>query len=146
MSELTDLGYAGMFLSAFIAATLLPLGSEIILTTLLLQDYRPDLLLLLATSGNVLGSAVNYYLGYRVSKLQSFEAWHRTQLKQHMALKVVEKYGPVSLLLSWMPIIGDPITFIAGLIRTPLWLFLLLVSVSKFLRYFALFVLTSSLS
>lgn len=145
MLELIALGYAGMFLSALVAATLFPLSSEVVLATLLLQGLSPGLLLCVATAGNVLGSCVNYYLGYKLSHLHSYESWRAQQMDKKGALMMVEKYGAVSLLLSWAPVIGDPITFIAGVLRTPLVVFIVLVGISKCARYALVIALTDKL-
>ena len=125
-----------LFATAFGAATLLPLQSEAFLLALSIQGDHPiALLLLVASTGNILGSCVNWYLG------QYFENYkHRKwfPVKPAQLAKAQERYaryGSPALLLSWMPIIGDPITLIAGVLKEPFWRFLLLVSIAKTARY-----------
>nr|WP_210309836.1 YqaA family protein [Rhizobium rosettiformans] len=132
-----------MFLAAFLAATIVPAQSEAVLVGLILADKQPLLLLLLvATTGNALGSVVNWLLGrfiehfrdrpwFPVSpeKLARAEAWYR-------------RFGVWSLLLSWVPIIGDPLTVVAGVLKTPFLTFLALVTLAKAGRYIVLAVVT----
>lgn len=138
METLSELGYLGLFIAAFLAATILPLSSEIVLSALLLSDLSPIALILIATTGNVLGSLTNYALGYYGSQVV-VKKWLRLsdhdidQAKQRFA-----KYGTLSLAFAWVPIIGDPLTFIAGCLRIPLHWFLLLVTTGKLLRYIAI--------
>lgn len=136
------MSYFLLFLSAFGAATLLPLQSEAVLVALLLQaKYSVYLLILVATIGNVLGSCVNWYLGLRIERFKDkkwFPVSERNMLK---AEKIYQKYGFWSLLLSWTPIIGDPITLIAGLMKENFWRFLCIVSIAKAGRYVFIYLL-----
>ncbi|WP_339465778.1 YqaA family protein [Pseudomonas sp. EA_65y_Pfl2_P74] len=135
--------YIGLFFAAFGAATLLPLQSEALLVGLIVSD-RHWLwgLLAVATLGNVLGSLVNWWLGCRLERFQH-RRWFAVSPK-HMATarKHYERYGHWSLLLSWLPIIGDPLTLIAGVMREPLGRFLVIVSLAKGARYAVLAMLT----
>jgi membrane protein YqaA with SNARE-associated domain len=133
---LTLAALAMLFLAAFGAATLLPLQSEAMLVGLLLRDEYPVLLLLgVATAGNVLGSIVNWWLGRYIEHWRN-RRWFpvsgptldRAQARYH-------RYGRWSLLLSWAPIIGDPLTVVAGVMKEPFWSFLLLVTAAKAGRY-----------
>ena len=137
------LGYLGLFVAAFGAATLLPLQSEAVLIGLLLSGhYNLWLLLGIATLGNVLGSVVNWLLGRSVERFKE-RRWFPVSAKQlDKARGHYARWGHWTLLLSWVPIIGDPLTLVAGVMREPLWRFLLLVSVAKSARYIALAVLT----
>ncbi|MBF6039031.1 DedA family protein [Pseudomonas sp. P154a] len=128
--------YLGLFLAAFGAATLLPLQSEAVLVGLLLSDrYWLWSLLAIATLGNVLGSLVNWWLGRSIERFRD-RRWfpvsprHLEQARQHY-----QRYGHWSLLLSWVPIIGDPLTLVAGVMREPLGRFLLMVTLAKAARY-----------
>ncbi|MEE9100479.1 YqaA family protein [Pseudomonas nitroreducens] len=143
MLSLALAAHAGLFLSAFGAATLLPLQSEAVLVGLLLGGQYPLWSLLLAASlGNVLGSLVNWLLG------RGIERWHdkRWFPVSRQALEKAQvryqRFGCWSLLLSWAPLIGDPLTLIAGMMREPLWRFLLLVTLAKVGRYAVLAWLT----
>lgn len=116
------------------AATLLPLGSEALLLYDISLGYDVSLLILVATVGNTLGSIVNYFLGLKgVDFLISKKYTKERQLKD--ARKIFKKYGAFSLLLSWVPIIGDPITFIAGVLKYDIKKFILIVFLAKWARY-----------
>ena len=128
--------YLPLFLSAFVAATILPAQSEALLAYQV--SLNPDSvlqLITLATIGNVLGSTVNWWLG-RIAEKAKHKNWF--PVNEHKFLKgerYYRKYGRYSLLLSWAPFIGDPITIVAGLMREPLWSFLILVTIAKAARY-----------
>ncbi|MGY2173564.1 MULTISPECIES: YqaA family protein [Pseudomonas] len=129
-------GYLGLFFAAFGAATLLPLQSEAVLVGLLLSGhYCLWLLLGVATLGNVLGSVVNWWLGRWVEHFKG-RRWFPVSDKQlDKARNHYQRWGHWTLLLSWMPVIGDPLTLVAGVMREPLWRFLLLVTLAKSVRY-----------
>ena len=115
------------------------MGSEVVLIALLDQGHNTLLLWFIATSGNTLGSCINYAIGYWASdyvnnKYQNSRSW---QQGQHL----YNRYGIWSLLFAWLPIIGDPLTLIAGLARTRFKLFLILVTIGKGSRYAFLIVL-----
>lgn len=138
--------YTGLFLSAFAAATLLPTASEAVLVALLINGEQSVTGLVLAAGiGNVLGSVTNWWLGRGIlhfqhkrwfpikpETLQRPQAWYR-------------RYGKWTLLLSWAPVIGDPLTVVAGVMREPLPVFLLFVTVAKFGRYLILTAITLGL-
>ncbi|QPF31673.1 DedA family protein [Acinetobacter lwoffii] len=125
-----------LFLSAFGAATLLPLQSEAVLLGLLVQGEQSAVLLIAVTSlGNILGSCVNWYLGLKIEHYKNKKWFPVSADKMLKAQKTYQKYGYWSLLLSWVPIIGDPITLIAGLLKENLVRFLLMVSIAKIGRY-----------
>ena len=135
MEYLTELGYLGLFISAFLAATILPLSSEIALSALLLSGFSPTTLVIIATTGNVLGSLTNYALGYYLS-LVVIKKWLRmTEDDFVRAEQRFVKYGMFSLCFAWVPIIGDPLTVMAGVLRIRLRWFILLVTAGKLLRY-----------
>ncbi|MCK3840590.1 YqaA family protein [Pseudomonas synxantha] len=133
------MGYLGLFVAAFGAATLLPLQSEAVLVGLLISGhYNLWLLLGIATLGNVLGSVVNWLLGRSVERFKE-RRWFPVSAKQlDRARGHYLRWGHWTLLLSWVPIIGDPLTLVAGVMREPLWRFLLLVTLAKGVRYSAL--------
>ena len=134
------MGYWLLFLSAFGAATLLPLQSEAVLMSLLLQErYLVWLLLLVATIGNVLGSCVNWWLGLKIEKFKDHKWFPVSDKQLEKAQNYYQKYGAWSLLLSWVPIIGDPLTLLAGVLKMPFWRFLILVILAKGGRYFMLY-------
>ena len=131
--------YLGLFISAFAAATILPLQSEALLVGLLLHDRQAVwLLLTVASTGNILGSMLNWLLGRYLVRFQD-RRWFPASAEQlHKAEQSYRHYGHWSLLLSWVPIIGDPLTVIAGVLHEPFWRFTLLVSVAKTGRYLLL--------
>ena len=141
MFELTS--YIGLFLAAFGAATLLPMQSEAVLVGMLLSDrYVVSSLLAVATVGNVLGSALNWLLGRSVERFRHKRWFPVSESKLEKAQQSYLRYGRWSLLLSWVPIIGDPLTVVAGVMREPLWSFLLIVTLAKGLRYLVLTAVT----
>ncbi|MBI6601051.1 YqaA family protein [Pseudomonas sp. S4_EA_1b] len=141
MFELTS--YAGLFLAAFGAATLLPMQSEAVLVGMLLSGrYIVSTLLAVATFGNVLGSALNWVLGRSVERLRHKRWFPVSESKLEKAQQSYLRYGRWSLLLSWVPIIGDPLTVVAGVMREPFWSFLLIVILAKGVRYLVLTAVT----
>ena len=129
-------GYLGLFLSAFLAATILPFSSEAVLAGLTAAGGF-DMVLLwgVATVGNTLGAMVNWVLGRWCLHWQDRKWFPFKQDDLNKADKWFAKWGVWSLLLSWVPIIGDPITFAAGFLRVNFWLFAILVLIAKGGRY-----------
>lgn len=112
------LSYFLLFLSAFGAATLLPLQSEAVLAALLLKNqHSAFLLILIATFGNVLGSCINWWLGLKIEQFKHKKWFPVSEKRLEQAQRFYHKYGFYSLLLSWTPVIGDPITLVAGLFK-----------------------------
>jgi len=135
MEYFAELGHLGLFIAAFLAATILPLSSEIVLTALLLNGLSPTTLVVIATTGNVLGSLTNYALGYWAS-LVVVKKWLRMSEDDFLrAEQRFTRYGMFSLCFAWVPIVGDPLTVMAGVLRVPLQWFLVLVTAGKLLRY-----------
>ena len=138
--------YTALFLAAFVAATLLPAQSEAVLVGLLLAGEQPALaLVLVAGVGNVLGSLVNYALGRVALRFRDRRWFPAGPAALERASRWYGRHGRWSLLLSWAPFIGDPLTVAAGVLREPLWSFLLLVALAKFGRYAALAAVTLQL-
>ncbi|MBA1420047.1 MAG: DedA family protein [Epsilonproteobacteria bacterium] len=137
--------YVTLFAVSFLAATLLPLGSEGLLVYDISQNYSLILLWSFATVGNTLGSMVNYWLGLKGETYLERKG-HLSKEKMQKARRFFAKYGVWTLLLSWVPIIGDPLTFIAGVLRYNFKCFTLIVFVAKGLRYAVIIFLASSLS
>jgi len=137
MSEIS--AYIGLFLSAFVAATILPAQSETVLGVLLVAgSYNTGVLIAVASVGNVLGSVVNYLLGRFAVRYQDRRWFPVGADALSRAQKWYARYGRWSLLLSWVPIVGDPITVAAGVMREPFWRFLMLVTIAKVGRYMVL--------
>ena len=134
---------AGLFLAAFLAATILPAQSEAVLVGLLyLGRTEPLLLLAVASIGNTLGSVVNWALGRTLNRFRGQRWFPVPERRLASAERWFARYGPASLLLSWVPIIGDPLTLVAGILRVPLLSFLLIVGFAKTARYAALILVT----
>jgi membrane protein YqaA with SNARE-associated domain len=130
--------YAGLFWASFLAATILPFQSEVVLFGMLLtHHYAWWLLVLVASLGNILGSVVNYGLGRGLAAFEHRCWFPVKRAKIARAEAWYHAYGRWSLLLSWVPLIGDPLTIVAGVLRESFPVFLLLVSIAKVARYFA---------
>ena len=135
MEYFSELGYFGLFVASFLAATILPLSSEVVLSTLLLSGLSPVVLVTIATAGNILGACTNYALGYWAS-LEVIKKWLKISEEDFVrAEQRFVKYGLFSLCFAWLPIIGDPLTVIAGVLRIRFLWFVVLVSVGKLVRY-----------
>lgn len=133
-------GYLLLFASALLAATIFPAQSEALLLGLLAsKKYSAALLLLVASAGNILGSWLNYLLGLGLMRFQNRRWFPIRAQTLARAQAQYQRYGYWSLLLSWAPIIGDPLTVVAGVLREPLWRFLLLVSIAKTGRYLVVY-------
>ncbi|NYI28438.1 YqaA family protein [Sulfitobacter geojensis] len=137
------IAYAGLFASALVAATLLPMQSEAVLVALIVQgDHPVALLLIVATVGNVLGSVINWALGRFLLRFKHKRWFPASDRQLAQAQGWYQRYGRWSLLGSWLPVIGDPITVVAGIMREPLLSFVFLVTLAKGLRYLFLAQLT----
>ncbi len=136
--------YLSLFIISFLAATILPFSSELTLAGLMATaSYDNLLLLIIASLGNVLGSVVNWILGFYSRKL-SKKKWFPFKDEQiERSSKWFNKFGRWSLLFAWVPIIGDPLTLAAGLLRVKFIEFLILVTIGKVSRYLAVFYLLS---
>lgn len=133
-----DAGLAGMFVSAFTSATLLPGTSEGVLAGLLAAGLAPALLIVaVASVGNVLGSCVNWWLGMQAERLAQAQTAGGAPSRLDRARAWYGRYGYWSLVASWLPVIGDPLTLVAGAMREPFWRFLAIVSLAKSARYIA---------
>lgn len=125
-----------LFLSALVAATLLPAQSEVVLTALVLAGAQPVwLLLVVATTGNVLGSCVNWAMGRFLMRFSDHPRFPFSAQQVARATDWYSKYGWWSLFFAWAPIIGDPLTLAAGILRENVWRFLIVVTAGKFARY-----------
>ncbi|MBW2249898.1 MAG: DedA family protein [Deltaproteobacteria bacterium] len=135
MEYFTEFGYIGLFFASFLAATILPLSSEVILSFLLLNNLNPTILVSVATFGNVLGSFVNYSIGvwgsiFFVRKFLKISEDEFVKAKQRF-----QKYGVFSLFFAWVPVIGDPLTVVAGVLKINLLIFFIMITSGKLIRY-----------
>ena len=127
-----------------LAATILPLSSEVVLTTMLLTNlFDKNILLIVAGSGNILGSIFNWYLGKKITIFQDRKWFPVSPNQLNKSQKYFQKYGLWSLLLAWVPVIGDPLTLLAGVLKVRFSIFFILVSISKISRYVFILYLVS---
>ena len=130
------LDYISLFFVSFLSATILPLGSE---GLLLYYANDPSLsilyLWLLASIGNTLGGLTNWFLGLYLVRFESRKWFPISPETRQKAERVFNKYGIWSLLFTWLPVVGDGIALVSGVLRTPIWYFLPLVLIGKAARY-----------
>ncbi|MEO3865703.1 YqaA family protein [Rheinheimera fenheensis] len=129
------MAYLSLFFSGFIAATLFPASSEVLLLALQAQGYNLIWLFIAATAGNTLGSCVNWYLGWRLLDFQHKRWFPVSPAALRRAQQQFQRYGSWSLLLAWLPVVGDPLTLVAGVLKVRFSVFLLLVLLGKATRY-----------
>ena len=135
------LSYLLLFSSSFLAATILPFYSEIVLFALVRQGEPVLILIIVASVGNTLGAVVNWYLGRFLLHYQD-RRWFYFKKDQVAKMQYwFQRYGVWSLLFAWLPLGGDALTFIAGIMKVRIGVFLLLVGVGKSLRYIAVVLL-----
>jgi membrane protein YqaA with SNARE-associated domain len=135
--------YLSLFTLSLMVATIIPFASEgLLVSAILANKYNIWLLLISASLGNILGSVINWICGYYFTHLIK-KKWIPINQKQiDKASSYFSKYGKWSLLFSWVPFIGDPITFVAGTLKYSFLSFLILVSIGKIGRYITVYFLT----
>ncbi|QJC57715.1 Inner membrane protein YqaA [Polaromonas vacuolata] len=134
--SLPEYGLSTVFLISFISATLLPMGSEPAVLGLI--KLNPSLFwptILVATAGNTLGGAVDWWMGYGANKVMNK---YQDSRSHGWAARWLEKLGPKACLLAWLPIVGDPLCAVAGWLKLPFWPCLAYMCVGKFLRYLSM--------
>ena len=129
-----ELGYFGLFLICFLAATILPLTSEAVLLLFLASGFDPYICLIVATTGNALGGLTNYGLGL-IGHPDKLKKRFRNPKRFAQISDGVQKYGYWLGLLSWTPILGDPLTIVLGYFRVRFFPFLILMIIGKLARY-----------
>ncbi len=127
--------YASVFASAFLAATILPFYSEVAVVAAVINDYSPVAVWLSASVGNTLGAVVNAVIGRLLPRPRIGRLLGVSEKRFNQAQRGFQRFGKWSLLLAWLPIIGDAITVVAGIMRTPWLAFVLLVFAGKSTRY-----------
>lgn len=131
---LPQFGLSTVFIVAVVSATLLPAGSEwVVLGFLKLQ---PDLFwttMVVATAGNTLGGAISWWMGYGAER--AYEKVRHRKPSELRALQWLQRFGPKGCLLSWLPVVGDPLCVVAGWLKLPFWPCLAYMAIGKFLRY-----------
>ncbi|MCM2265464.1 MAG: DedA family protein [Desulfuromonadales bacterium] len=130
-------GYPALFLLSFLAATLIPLGSEWLLIALIIKGFEPSLAVTVASAGNVLGACTSYLIGIYGSAYLTERVLRMNAADRGRAERFFSRYGCWSLLLSWLPVVGDPLCLVAGMMKVPIARFVLLVLTGKAARYAA---------
>lgn len=128
-------GYLSLFFMSFLASTLLPLGSEWLLVTMLMGGYDPLPTVATATVGNYLGAVVTYLIGIGGGSWLIEKVMRVSPEQQEQARNYYRHYGSFSLFFSWLPIVGDPLCLMGGMLRINFALFTLLVASGKLVRY-----------
>ena len=128
--------YLSIFAASFVSATLFPTASEILLLKMAMAGHSDILLLLIfASFGNILGSVVNWVLGFFSSQLTNKRWFPIRASALALASNWFNKFGMWTLIFSWVPFVGDPLTFLAGVLKVNLFKFIILVSIGKIFRY-----------
>jgi len=134
---LPKFGLSTVFIVAFISAPLLPIGSEPAVFGLI--KINPDMFwpaVLVASAGNTLGGAVTWWMGYGAE--QAYEHMSRHKPRHARAIRWIERFGAKACLLSWLPVVGDPLCAVAGWLKMPFWPCLFYMAIGKFGRYLAM--------
>ena len=138
LNFLTEYGYIGLFIASFLSASLLPFSSEAVMVGLLAAGLDPVLLIVYGTIGNSLGSLFNYWIGH-FGRMDWIEKWlHVKPEKLKKTQKMVASYGAWMAFFSFVPIIGDVITIVLGLMRANLLITIICIVAGKLLRYILL--------
>lgn len=130
-----ELGYIGLFLACFLSATIIPFASEGVLLVFVVSGYNPFTCLMMATAGNSMGSVSNYAIGL-IAKPEKIRARFKKSDAFERFGQAIQRHGIWLSLLCWLPILGDPLAVMLGFFRVSFFPFLILMTLSKFLRYF----------
>lgn len=130
-----DYGYLSLFFLSFLAATVVPVGSEWLLVVLLLNGHSPACAVIVATIGNTLGACTTYAIGLYGSSFLMGKVLRIDSAAMQRAQRRYARYGSWSLLFSWVPIVGDPLYLVSGALKTPFHLFFILTLIGKLARY-----------
>lgn len=141
--EYIELGYFGLFIICFLAATVLPLASEGVLLLFLAANFDPVTCLIVATLGNSIGGLSNYFIGL-LGKPDKLKRLFKKPRHYARMINSVDKYGYWLALLSWLPIIGDPLVVALGFFRVKFIPMLILMVLSRFLRYYLIIFIWNS--
>ncbi len=136
-------GYLGLFIVSFLAATLIPLGSEIFVITMLVMGYSPFYIFVIATMGNTLGSIVNYYVGQCGAKIILSRYIEVSPEKRQKIETTFQKWGSPILFFAWVPIVGDSLTVVAGSLNLNKYIFICWVVLGKAFRYIIMIIWSS---
>ena len=145
MDTLFQFGYVGLFIISFLAASLLPLSSELFVLAMLPLGYNIWWVGIVATAGNFAGALLNYYIGKKGTEVMLGRFFDVKEGTRKKAEQFYERWGQVSLFFSWVPIIGDPLTAVSGAMKLDLRIFTFWVVLGKALRYVVLLGLAQQL-
>lgn len=134
-SMLVDAGYPALFLVSFLAASLLPLGSEWLVALHVAAGGTTSTIVAVATAGNLLGAMTTYWIGLKGGDWLVRTALRISHAQQDRAAGIFRRYGAWSLLFSWLPVVGDPLCLVGGILRVPFAQFSMLVAIGKCGRY-----------
>ncbi len=137
--------YFGLFAYSFLASTLIPFGTEGFLALFVGQGFDVYLLVLFATVGNYLGAVTNYYIGLKGSKTIFHKVIKFSDKETAKAKRSFKKYGPIILFFSWLPVVGDPLTLVAGILKYDFKKFTFYVFLGKLFRYIAVVLIVSGI-
>jgi len=142
MESFAEWGYLGLFLASFLAATVIPLGSEIVLSILIANNYDITLSLFIASVGNWLGGLSSYGIG-RLGNWTIIERYFRVSKKKIKRLKIkIDNWGSMLAFFCWLPVFGDPIAIGLGFFRTNLLMVSFWMLLGKLIRYIIWAVIT----
>lgn len=135
MEEFAEYGYIGLFAAAFLAATVIPMSSDIVLMIMVAAGFDLATCVIVGTAGNWLGGMTSYYLGY-LGKWEWIEKWLRISPEKAVRLKIyIDKYGSYTALLSWFPFVGDALAVVLGFVRSSVLKVAIFMLIGKCLRY-----------
>ena len=140
-----DHGYLALFVLSLLASTVIPLGSEWLLVALIVKGFDPVTAIVVATVGNTLGACTTYLIGLYGGDFLVRKIFRTDEESQKRAERLYARYGLWSLLLSWLPIIGDPLCLVGGVLKVRFSLFAGLVFVGKLARYVVVGIVTLKL-
>lgn len=144
MIEWVEYGYLGLFIVSFLAATVIPLSSDVVLGTMLLGDFNVLILFISASLGNWLGGMTSYYIGY-LGKWKWIEKYFRVSRSKIESMNNnIQKYGSILAFFTWVPIIGDPVAIALGFFRTNVVATFFWMLIGKTLRYLVIILLVKS--
>ena len=143
MPILTDYGYISLFITSFLASTVLPLGSEGLVILMITQGFNLYTVVFVASIANFLGACTTYYIGFTGRTLLMNKYMHISEEQLQRAESKFKKHGAFSLLFTWLPGIGDAIAVYGGILRYKFVNFAILVFIGKFFRYMTIAYLTS---
>ena len=144
MDTFIQLGYLGLFISSFLASTIVPLSSDVVLSTLIVLKLNPWICLSIATLGNFLGGLTSYGLGY-LGKWEWLDKYFKIDRKKIETFQQkIHKYGVFASLFAWLPFIGDLIAISLGFFRVKPLSVAILMLIGRFLRFFVITLITLS--